>query len=265
MPPNHSPETALITGASTGIGRELAKIFAIKGYNLVLVARDEDKLLELAGQVRHHRNDLETRVIVCDLSDASAPESIQETLAAEGVQIDILVNNAGIGCHGAFHEEDHQFMLDLVQINVHTIVNLTHLFIPEMVKRGRGKILNVASTAAFQPGPFAANYYASKAFVLSFSEALAEESRNTGVVVTALCPGLTRSNFHARMGVTNLGSMESMFMSAEAVARAGFDGLMKGKTIVVPGFRNGLITKMVRFFPRKFIARMVAEMQKRRG
>ncbi|MBU1651899.1 SDR family NAD(P)-dependent oxidoreductase, partial [bacterium] len=125
--------TALITGASSGIGYELAKIFAIEGHNLVLVARDEDKLLELAGQVRHHRDDLETRVIVCDLSDPTAPESIYETLAAESVNLDILVNNAGIGCHGAFHQLDRQFTLDMVQVNVHAVVHLTHLFLPGMV------------------------------------------------------------------------------------------------------------------------------------
>ncbi|MBU0518841.1 SDR family oxidoreductase [bacterium] len=256
--------TALITGASSGIGYELAKIFAIEGHNLVLVARDEDKLLELAGQVRHHRDDLETRVIVCDLSDPTAPESIYETLAAESVNLDILVNNAGIGCHGAFHQLDRQFMLDMVQVNVHAVVHLTHLFLPGMVERGKGKVLNVASTAAFQPGPFASNYYASKSFVLSFTEALAVELEGSGVTATALCPGLTRTNFHARMGVAELGSMKSMFMSAEAVARAGYAGLMKGKTIVIPGFKNALLAKMVRFFPRKFIARSIARLQKQR-
>jgi short-subunit dehydrogenase len=256
-------KTALITGASSGIGWELAKLFAADGYDLVLAARNEDKLLELAEIVKEG-NAIEARVLTCDLSDPGVPESVYEFLAMENISIDVLVNNAGFGVFGDFAGADWKALQDMMQVNMTSLVELTHRFLPGMIERGWGRVLNVASTAAFQPGPLMNIYYASKAFVLHFSEALGEELRGTGVAVTAFCPGLTRTDFHNRAGIKKFGTLERVYMPADGVARIGYEGMKSGKSIVIPGLTNRLMVRGVRFAPRRWVTKSVARLQKGR-
>jgi len=256
-------QTALITGASTGIGYELARIFAARGYHLVVVARDEQKLGALAELVtRQHGT--KVAVIPQDLSSPSAAEQVAQALARHGLAVDVLVNNAGIGLYGEFARGDWAAQQQLLQLNIMTLAHLTRLLLPSMIERRQGKILNIASTAAFQPGPLMALYYASKAFVLSFSEAIANELAGTGVTVTALCPGPTTTEFQRKAGVEHTRLMSGRIMDARHVAQAGFDGLMAGKAIVVPGFRNRLLVWLVRLMPRSFVVRVVRGIQEER-
>ena len=251
-------ETVLITGASGGIGEELAKLFAAKGDDLVLASRSGEKLERLATSLRAaHRVRVEGLPI--DLSTPAAPGEVRSFLESKGFSIDVLVNNAGFGTFGPFAESDPETELAQIQLNVATLTHLTRLLLPEMVARGRGRILNVASTAAFQPGPFMAVYYATKAYVLSFSEALANELRGSGVSVTCLCPGPTRTGFMARakMGNPEILSKKSVMMEAEAVARRGFDGLMKGKRLVIPGILNKILAHSTRLGSRGLSASVV--------
>src|SRR5688572_15971808 len=226
--------TALITGASSGIGLDLAHLFAQDGHDVVLVARSEDKLRELATELeRKHK--IAAHVIVADLTRQDAPQQVFERAPA----VDILVNNAGFGTSGKFAEADLRTELEMIQVNVTALTYLTKLFLTPMLQRGHGRILNVASTAAFQPGPLMAVYYATKAYVLSFSEAIAEELRGTGVTVTVLCPGPTATGFQKN---ANLGS-ETLLkvmrpVSSMSVARAGYRALMRGQRVVIPGVKN---------------------------
>jgi short-subunit dehydrogenase len=240
---------ALITGASSGIGLELSKIFASEGYDLILVARNETKLNQLAAGLKqqHRRNII---VLAKDLSDPAAPEQIAETLQSQGVTIDVLVNNAGYGTHGEFVRSDPAEELRMIQVNLISLTHLTRLFLPGMVKRGHGRILNLGSTGSFAPTPGMAVYAATKAYVLSFSEALSEELKGSGVQVTALCPGVTLTGFQERAHVTNIRMLRGPAMSAREVAEAGYRSLMRGKTVVVPGFMNQLMAFFVRLTPR---------------
>src|SRR5829696_4505545 len=230
--------TALVTGASGGIGEELARLFAADGHDLVLVARGRDKLARLAEELGA-KHGVGARVLASDLARPEAPREIFEELSAAGLSVDALVNNAGVGSYGLFAETDLKSELDLLQINVVALTHLTKLFLPGMIARRRGYVMNVASTAAFQPGPLMAVYYASKAYVLSFSEALSNETSGTGVTVTCLCPGPTRTGFQdrARLGESRLFSVLSVASAAD-VARAGYDGMMAGRALVVPGLMN---------------------------
>ena len=234
-------ECALITGASEGIGCELAKLFARDKFNLVLVARNEMRLNRLAAEFRA-KDGIEVKVLAKDLSAATAPPEIFDAL--RDTPVSILVNNAGFGWHGAFAATELQRSLDMMQVNMAALVQLTHLFVQPMLARRAGKILNVASTAAFQPGPMVNVYYASKAFVHSFSYALAEELRDSGVTVTTLCPGTTRTEFFAR---GNFGSARAPFtMDARTVAEAGYRGLMRGQRVVIPGLTNKISSFLAR-------------------
>lgn len=257
-------QTALVTGASGGIGWELAREFAAGGYDLVLVARSAGKLEELAEELRS-RHQATVRVLAKDLAQPGSPEEVFQEMEAAGVAVDVLVNNAGFGTSGPFVETDLQAELEQLQLNVATLTHLTKKFLPGMVARRRGGVLNVASTAAFQPGPFMAVYYATKAYVLSFSEALAEELRDTGVTVSVLCPGPTTTGFHQRAGLGDklLGGPLKM-SDAAAVARAGYQGFKEGKRIVIPGRGNRLLAGSVRFMPRKVVTKVVRRMQERR-
>src|SRR3954471_20420213 len=221
-------QTALITGASAGIGLELARLFAAGGYDLVLVARSAGRLEELAGELRS-RHGAAARALAKDLTHPESPEEVFRELEAAGVAVDVLVNNAGFGTFGPFAETDLDQELRELQLNVVTLTHLTKRFLPGMLARRRGGVLNVGSTAGFQPGPLMAVYYATKAYVLSFSEALAEELRNTGITVTALCPGPTRTEFASEAGVTN-SRLFSLFGAADAtdVAEYGFRAMMEG-------------------------------------
>lgn len=253
-------KTVLITGASSGIGREFARIFAAHGYNLVLVARGRGKLQELADEFSEQHK-VAVKMVAKDLSGHSSPRELFDELKKDGVQVDVLVNNAGFATYGFFKDTDLASELQEMQLNMVALTHLTKLFLPGMLAKGAGKILNVASTAAFQPGPLMAVYYATKAYVLSFSEALANELEGTGLTVTALCPGPTRTGFseRAEMGQSRL--FRGRIMDARQVARVGYNALMKGKTVVIPGFKNRLFAFAVRLLPRKLVADFVRRIQ----
>jgi uncharacterized protein len=256
---------ALITGASNGIGLELAKIFARESHDLALIARSHDKLKHIAEDLQQTYG-VQVRYYTKDLSISSTPDEIFEVLQSEGGNIDVLVNNAGFGWRGEFSKMELTDALEMIQVNITTLTHLTRLFLPGMIERGRGKILNVASTAAFQPGPMMAIYYASKAYVLSFSEALSEELHRTGVTVTAFCPGPTATGFGQRAGFDNekiFGGMLSM--NSHTVALDGYKGLMQGKPLVISGWKNWLGTQLVRFIPRPLPAKLVKKVQQKRG
>jgi uncharacterized protein len=261
-------QTALITGASGGIGLDLAREFAKDGYNLVLVARSKDKLVSIANDFAKQYN-ISATVIAKDLSKASAPDELYSELKTQGVQIDALVNNAGFGTYGKFVETPTEQELQIMQLNMVALTHLSKLFAKDMVTRKNGKILNVASTAAFQPGPLMAVYYASKAYVLSFSEALANELEGTGVTVTVLCPGPTASGFQERAAMqesklVQKGGMVPM-MTSEDVAAQGYQATKRGQSVVIPGFMNQMGTLMSRFLPRKTVTRIIRGMQERTG
>jgi short-subunit dehydrogenase len=247
-------QTALITGASGGIGYELAKCFASHHYNLILVARNDAKLSDVAQQLGREFKVM-VKTVPLDLSLPAAPQFLAEGLEREGLSVDILVNNAGYGKMGEFAELSIEDSYGQIQVNIAALTLLTKLFLGPMIGRGSGKILNVASTAGFQPGPLMAVYYATKAYVISFSEALANELAKSGVTVTCLCPGPTDTDFQHRAGNDRSRLFQQLApMRAESVARKGYEGLMGGKTLVIPGFRNWLVAESVRLAPKKVVA-----------
>jgi hypothetical protein len=258
--------TALITGASSGIGRELARLFARDHYDLVLVARSVDKLDRLGAELAREHG-IRSRTIGADLASPDAPGAIVETLQQAAVTVDVLVNNAGYGTFGPFATTELRTELDLLAVNVVALTHLTKLLLPGMLARRTGRILNVASTAAFQPGPFMAVYYASKAYVLSFSEALAEELSGSGVSVTTLGPGPTPTGFQARARLEGVpfATANPLVVDAATVARAGYRGLMQGRRLVVPGLGNKLLMQAVRFTPRRLVVKLVRVLQARRA
>jgi uncharacterized protein len=253
-------ETVLITGASSGIGRELARQFARDGADLVLIARSEGRLRELAGDLAAEYG-VTAQVVPVDLSRPGSPDQIVETLAQRDTEVDVLVNNAGFGARGPVAGIGVQRQLEMIEVNVAALTQLTALLLPGMLERRRGAILNVASTAAFQPGPNSAVYYATKAYVLSFTEALAEEVRGSGVRVTCLAPGATDTGFAARAGATGSRLFRRGVMDAARVAQAGHDGLQRGKTLVIPGLRNRVLAFSVRLSPRVLVTKISGYMQ----
>ena len=259
--PMNPRETVLITGASSGIGLELAKCFAADGSRLVLVARGQEALEKLAGELRA-KNKIETIILPADLSLAEAPKQVFDKLAAQNVAVDVLVNNAGFGLHAPFLELALDRQLEIIKVNVNALVALTGLFLPEMVRRRAGGILNVGSVAGFVPGPGLAIYYATKAFVLSFSEALAEELDGTGVSITDLCPGPTETNFFRVARGDKVRRFQSKKMSAEDVARIGHRDFRRKKVISVPGLQNKALIILARFSPRKAVRRLVNKYNK---
>ncbi|HVF84798.1 MAG TPA: SDR family oxidoreductase [Abditibacteriaceae bacterium] len=252
--------TALVTGASSGIGLELANCLARGGYDLVLVARNREKLKEVANTLsRRHNN--RVLILVKDLSRPAAPQKIFEELQRANVQIDVLVNNAGLGAYGHFAEADVDRMLSVMQVNMAALTHLTRLFLPQMIERGRGRVLNVASTAAFQPGPLMAVYFASKAYVLSLSEALSNEVKGSGVSITCLCPGPTQSDFQNRAQMSNSKLSENNLMSASQVANIGCRAMMRGQTLVIPGNNNAFWAWFTRLLPRSATPKIVRRVQ----
>lgn len=250
----------LITGASGGIGAELARIFAQHKHDLVLVARSEDKLKSLAEELER-KHAMRTHVLAVDLTDPIAPARLFDALARQNTPVDVLVNNAGFGARGAFAEIDPAIEARMIQLNIATLTQLTRLFLPGMLERRQGKILNVASTAGFVPGPLMAVYYASKAYVVSFSEALAEETAGTGVTVTMLCPGPTETNFAVTAGNQDSSLFRSgKVMDARSVAQIGYDGLMAGKRMVVAGWSNRLTVFSTRLAPRTLLAKITRKL-----
>ncbi len=251
--------TALITGASSGIGLELAKLFAADKYNLILVARDMPALQRVAKELSAAHS-VECTVIALDLSAVGAAEKLAKQLGKQ--RIDVLVNNAGFGAAGPFAQADLANAEAMIAVNVTALTALTRLYLPQMIARKQGKILNVASTAAFLPGPNMAVYYATKSYVLSFSQAISEETVGSGVTVTALCPGPTQTGFEKRAKTEHLPAFaKSGLATSQAVARIGYIGMQCGKRIVVPGTRNKFMTFMTRFIPRSTQARIVKKVQ----
>ncbi len=267
MPPKrngiHRP-TALVTGGSGGIGLELAKVLARNGFDLVLVARKRDTLEAAAGQLEG-KFDVRVHVFAADLRRREAPQEIFDFLQNENIPIEVLVNNAGFGLGGEFSETAVQRELDMIQVNIAALTHLTKLFLAPMIKRRSGRVLNVASTAAFQPGPLMAVYYATKAYVLSFSEALSEELRNTEITVTALCPGPTDTDFAdtAEMGSSRLFNTFGIADAAD-VAKYGFDAMMSGKRLAIPGIKNKILAQANRLAPRALSARLARIAQESR-
>lgn len=244
-----SVETVLVTGASSGIGLELARCFAAEGSKLILVSRKRDALNALAEEL-HRTYKTHAEVLPADLAEPAAPARIFSYLESTGTKVDVLVNNAGFGMKGSFARLSLQRQLECVQVNLTALTHLTGLFLPGMLERRRGGVLNVASTASFQPGPGMAVYYATKAYVLSFSEALAEEVAGTGVTVSVLCPGPTATNFFCEGGNKPSRFFEKAAMPADKVARMGYDAFRRGRVTRVAGLSNSVMAFSTRFAPR---------------
>jgi uncharacterized protein len=254
-------QTALVTGASAGIGIDLAECFARDGYDLVLAARSEGPLNEVATRLAD-KHKVKAAVIALDLGAQGAGRALADAIAAKGLTVDVVVNNAGYGIAGAFDGSVMAEQLGMIDLNIRALVELTQITWPAMLKNKRGGVLNVASTAAFQPGPLMAVYYASKAFVLSFSEALWKEAEGTGVHVSCLCPGPTVSKFRERAGTgkTKLSRVGTP-MSSESVARAGYRAFQKNRRVIVTGTRNKLLAGLAPFLPRKMLLSTVHNLQ----
>ncbi|MCG1023385.1 SDR family NAD(P)-dependent oxidoreductase [Sutcliffiella horikoshii] len=244
-------KTAVITGASSGLGLEFVKLFAKDGYNLVVIARSEEKLLE----IKKSYPNINVTVIPKDLSKPDAIKEIVHEMKKHDIKVDVLVNNAGFGLLGSFESLSVEQQLNMIQLNVSSLTELTYHLLPELKKSKSGKILNVASTAAFQPGPNMAVYYATKAFVLSFSEALAEELKEDSITVTTLCPGATKTNFSSVANVGNT-KMFSNAMPSEIVAKQGYQALMRGKRVVITGRFNKVGALAAKFLPRQSAAKV---------
>jgi uncharacterized protein len=249
-------KTALITGASSGIGLELAKLFAADKIDVILVARIADKLASLASEIEANYQ-VRTHVLPVDLAEDNAARQLVNRLTQSKLRVDFLVNNAGFGAVGNVADLTFERQASMIQVNVKALTELTRLVIPDMIQCNAGGILNLASTAAFQPGPGMAVYYATKAYVLSFSEALHEELRGTGVRVSCLAPGPTATGFGDDSGMTGSFLFRMGAMNAKTVAQAGYRGLFRNQAIVIPGVKNKLGAVSVRFFPRFAVRRIV--------
>jgi short-subunit dehydrogenase len=255
-------KTALITGASSGIGKGFAASFAADGYDLVLAARGVAKMEALGAELTR-RHSVKVQVIGVDLETPSGAKALFDDVKARGLTIDALVNNAGYGSFGEFKDADLGAQLKMMHLNMDSLVSLTRLFLPDLIAR-KGGILNVASTAAFQPGPLMAVYYATKSFVLFFSEAVAEELARDGVTVTTLCPGPTQSGFQEKAAAGDSGLFKGRRLpTSEAVAQYGFDSFQRGKRVVIPGLVNWLMAESVRFTPRRVMTAMVMYISRR--
>lgn len=257
--------TALITGASSGFGEKFAEIFAKDGYNLVLVARNVYKLNQQKKFLENHYG-VKVWVFTQDLSVANSASKVFEFTQSNGIHIDILVNNAGFGDIGRFANCDIQKQIDMINLNVTTLVNLTHLYVKPMISNGYGKIMNIASIAGFVPaGPLMSVYYATKAFVLSFTDAIATELKGTGVTVTAVCPGPVRTEFFKRAGFKDQKIFNLLTNNGtQKVCQYSYDQMIKGKTIVVPGIMNKIGTNVCKFAPRELSKNVVYMIQKTR-
>jgi len=242
----------LITGGSGGIGYELAKLFACDGHNLILVARSADKLTQVANELQ--AAGVTVKTFALNLGQAPAPKFLYDQLQREGINVEVLVNNAGFGAYGDFAEMADDQILGQINLNIIALTELTRLFLPAMIARRAGRIMNVASTAGFQPGPLMAVYYATKAYVISFSEAVANEVRGSGVTVTCFCPGPTQTGFGARAGNDKTRVFkQTAVMSADKVALDGYRALMEGRTLTISGAQNWLVAQSTRFAPRKLV------------
>jgi hypothetical protein len=257
LPPTRDDGVVVVTGASSGIGAEIAREFARRGYRLVLVARRADRLQELAEEL-----DGLAHVLPTDLSNRDERATLPDQVAALGVQADILVNNAGLATLGPVAASNPEAELNLVEVDVASVVDLCSRFVPAMVKRGRGAVLNVASVGAFGPVPGQASYGAAKAFVLSYTQAMREELRGTGVTAATLCPGPVRTVFGEAAGIPDEEAQKSLpkfiWQDADAVARVAVDGLASGKAVIVPGVPNRIASVVNHLLPRRLLLPLVA-------
>jgi short-subunit dehydrogenase len=251
---------ALITGASGGIGLEFAKLLAQAGYDLALVARSKDKLEDIAAELRA-KYGIAAQAVVCDLAKPNAAHDV----IAQVPKCDVLVNNAGFANNDKFWKIAEADTLDELQVDIVALTQLTRLYLPGMLERKDGKILNVASTAGFLPGPNMAVYYAGKAYVISFSEALAEEVRGSGVTVTVLCPGATATGFQSRASVETTPLFKLPMAKADAVAKAGIEAMMRGKPVVVPGITNKFVAVSPKITPRRLLVKISGKAVQCRG
>ncbi len=261
--PSSLTSWVLITGASSGIGEVFAKRFAREGWNLILVARSADKLQKL-GQILERENSIKTFVIPVDLTNHTAPRKVYEEVKQKGISLDGLVNNAGFGVGGRFSEVTLSDYLGMIDLNVRALIELTHLFLSEMIERKQGFILNVSSTACFQPLPFSSVYAATKSFVTSFSEALWLETQGTGVRVLNLCPGVTKTDFGVRAGLRDF-HLDSQAEEPEQVVETAFHALRKNKPTVISGWRNKVLVFLERLVPKRFLLWAIMLIQKSRG
>lgn len=259
-------KTALITGASGGLGLEFADILASEGYNVVLVARSRDKLEKLAESLEEYYG-IDAFVLTADLTKKEAAKYVYEFTKHNNIDVDVLINNAGFGDYGYFVESDWKRQEDMINLNITALAHLTHLYANDMVDKGYGRIMNVSSVAGFMPGPMMANYYATKAYVLSLTEALAVELRATGVTVTALCPGPTDTEFETNANAKSAGLFENMYvMDARTVAEYGYAKMLAGKTVAVPGVTNKALVTAAKYTPKSLVRDLVYLIQKgRRG
>ena len=254
--------TALITGASSGLGYEFSKIFAREGYNLVLVARNEKKLLELKNELEEEYK-IEVEVIPKDLKNHDSAKELYEATTEKNIEVEVLVNNAGFGDFGDFINSDLSKQEEMVDVNVKALMQLSHFYLNDMKKRNRGKLLNVASVAAFEPGPLMSVYYATKAFVLSFTEALSVELKDTNIIVSALCPGPTKTGFEKNADTIGRGIFKNLKVStANYVAEYGYRSLMQGKVIATPGLNNKTLVFSAKIAPRSLVRRISYLIQK---
>lgn len=262
--PFFAPKTALITGASSGIGLELAHLFARDGYRLVLLARNRSTLRQIGDDLQE-RYSITVRIAPKDLAHPATPTELYQELKEAGVLVDVLVNNAGFGLSGAFLSTDWATEAEMLQVNIVAATHLTKLFLPQIRAR-EGKVLNVASTAAFQPGPFMSVYYASKAYLLSFSQALSEELEGSGVTVTCLCPGPVATNFQKRAYLQGTAMTNSpLTVDVQTVARMGYEGMKRGKRLVIPGWKNRLGVELLRISPRSTVTKVVRKLQEKKN
>jgi uncharacterized protein len=253
-------QRVLITGASSGIGLELAKVFAKNGYNLILVARNQAKLASLKTQLEDNYK-AQVRIIVKDLSLQEAANQLFSEVQTQKLEVDILINNAGFGEYGPFERTDWHKEKQMLDLNIVALTELTKLFLKPMLARKNGKILNVASTAAFQPGPLMSVYFATKVYVLHFSEAIAEELKGSGVQVTVLCPGATESNFQEVASMSQSKLFKRKIPSAAEVAEFAYRELFKGTRVAIHGFMNRIMAYTVGFLPRNLVTKLVYSMQ----
>ncbi len=259
-----SRPTALVTGASSGIGLELATLLAREGHDLVVVARSRERLEDL-GRGLHAQYGATVTAMSRDLADPASPRETVAEVESRGLSIEVLVNNAGLGVYGFFAETPLEKELAMIQVNLVALTELTKRLLPAMLRRRRGRILNVGSTAAFQPGPLMAVYYATKAYVLSFSEALANETAGSGVTVTALCPGPTLTEFQQRAGVGQTRLFRSpLLLDVSTVALAGYRGMIRGKRVVIPGLGNKMLAQATRLAPRSLVTAVARQIQETR-
>lgn len=253
---------ALITGASAGLGTHFARLFARDGHDVALVARRADRLEALAAEIQKAHS-VTAHVLPADLGDPATPQRLYDEITGRGLEVEFLVNNAGFGSNGAFLDLDLAREAQMIEVNCAALLKLTHLFGRPMRERRSGRILNIASTAGFQPGPYMATYYATKAFVILFTEALADEMRGSGVTVTCHCPGSTHTEFAARAGVDSaLLFRRPRVAEAEDVARHAYRAMTKGKTLAIQGLLNWIVMESERFAPRAAVRRITTALNR---